>query len=273
MRRKMVEKMAVYIPDPKKRFELLADLDKLQLSASKETFDKAAILFVGKWKALSADAMSCFETEWLQKNRLWYEGACTHITANVPSTNNAIESANRLIKDEHTLRERYDLGQFRSVLFDMLRAWSLAYLTGEKEVHGSAEIDLKQWTDAYVWAKQNVPMKATEQDDHLIYKIPTDVKSSDFIGPNNNWTTFDELKVENFKFNYVKFPNPITKNNYCQGVCDCGSFLKKYMCEHILGIGLRMKFVVAPDEAKSLPLEQKRKRGRPTRAKTALIVQ
>lgn len=124
--------MTVHIRDKKKRFELLADLDKLQLSQSKETFDKAVILFVEKWKAVSADAMSYFETEWLQKNRLWYEGACAHIAANVPSTNNAIESANRLIKDEHTLRLRYDLGQFRGVLFDMLRAWSLAYLTGEK---------------------------------------------------------------------------------------------------------------------------------------------
>lgn len=158
--------------------------------------------------------MSYFEMEWLQKNRLWYEGASAHITTNVPSTNNAVESANRLIKDEHTLRERYDLGHFRSVLFDMLRAWSLAYLTGEKEVHGSAEIDLKQWTDAYLWAKLDESMKTTEHDDHIVHKIPTDAKSSDFNGPNNNWTTFDEFKVENFKFNYVKFPNPTTKHNF-----------------------------------------------------------
>lgn len=65
------------------------------------------------------------------------------------------------------------------------------------------------------------------------------------MGPNNNWTTFDEFKVENSKLNYVKYANPITNNSYCERVCNCGSFLKKYICEHILGIGLRMKFDVA----------------------------
>lgn len=81
-------------------------MDKLQLSKNNETFDKAAYLFVEKWKTISADAMAYFELEWLRKNRFWYEG----VEINTPSTNNAVEVANRLIKDEHTLRERFDLG-------------------------------------------------------------------------------------------------------------------------------------------------------------------
>lgn len=273
MRRKMMENLPAYIRDKKQRFELLADLDWLQLSKNHETFDKASILFVAKWKIVSADAMEYFDKEWLRKNRFWYEGAASDLISHIPSSNNAIEVANRLVKDEHTLRERFDLGQFRTVIFDMLKTWSLAYVAGEKEVHNSPEIDLKQWTAAYAWAKQNVPMKVTESEDHVVYKIPSAAQSSDFSGPNNEWNSFEEFKSENFKFNYVSFPTPMTKNNYSHGVCDCSSFFKLYMCEHVLGIGLRMKFVVVPDEAKSLPLGQKRKRGRPARAKAALVLQ
>lgn len=116
-------------------------------------------------------------------------------------------------------------------------------------------------------------MNVIEEDDCIVYKIPNDVKSSDFSGPKDEWNSFEEFKTENFKFSHVSFPRPLTKDNYSQGVCDCCSFLKLYTCEHVLGLGLRMKFVVAPDEAKSLPLGQKRKPGRPAKAKAALIVQ
>lgn len=272
MRRKMVEKMSKFIHDKKQRFELLADLDKLQLSKNNDTFDRASVLFVEKWKIVSDEAMIYFDSEWLRKNRFWYEGASSNMMPNIPSHNNAIEVANRLIKDEHTLRERFDLGQFRSVIFEMLQAWSLAYVAGEKEFHYSAEIDLKQWTEAYTWAKQNVPMKVTDEGDRIMYRIPIAVEFSDTVA-NDDWKTFEEFKSENFKFNFVTFPKPLTKHNYCQGICDCSSFFKLYMCEHVLGIALRMKFVIAPVEAKSLPLGQKRKRGRPGLAKAALVVQ
>lgn len=150
MRRKVGEILPKYIRNKKKLFELFADLSKLQLSKSHELFDEASALFVAKWKVISADAMNYFEKEWLRKNRYWYEGAASDvcatsdITSNIPSTNNAAETANRLIKDEHTLRELFDLGQFRAVVFDMLKIWSLAYVEGEKEFHDSAEIELKQ---------------------------------------------------------------------------------------------------------------------------------
>lgn len=269
MRRKMVENMPKYIHNKKERFELLADLDKLQLSKNKETFDKAAYLFVEKWKTISADAMTYFELEWLRKNRFWYEG----VEINTPSTNNAVEVANRLIKDEHTLRERFDLGQFRTVLFQMMESWSLHYVTGEKEFHNSPEIELKQWTEAYAWAKRNVCMKVTEDTNRIVYKIPIGIETTSTNLQIDEWNSFEDFKANNFQFNYVVFPASLTKSNWNEGKCDCSAFFKVYMCEHVLGISLRMKFVVAPDEAKSLPLGQKRKRGRPARAKAALVIQ
>ncbi len=42
---------------------------------------------------------------------------------------------------------------------------------------------------------------------------------------------------------------------------------------HIIVFAARFKLVEIPDHAKNVPLGQKRKRGRPALAKTALIVQ
>ena len=46
-----------------------------------------------------------FINEWLSSKDGWYEGYQTHR----PSTNNALEATNRVIKDEDTLRERLPL--------------------------------------------------------------------------------------------------------------------------------------------------------------------
>lgn len=68
-------------------------------------FDGAAELFAKKWEQTSNEFIQYFRREWLDANRYWYEG-CGKL---VQSTNNALESFNRLIKDEQTLRERLDL--------------------------------------------------------------------------------------------------------------------------------------------------------------------
>lgn len=266
MRRNIVEKLPTYIRDQKKRFEFLFDLDKLQISQTDNIFDRAANLFVEKWEKVNAKFMEYFVSEWLNKNRYWYEGV-RHFT---PSTNNALETDNRVMKDEHTLRERYDVAKFRAVLFTMIETCSLAYVNGTKEFHTNPIIDLELWTNTYVWAKKDIPMTVHEYTRHIMYTIPAD---SAQVDESSEWTTFDEFKLKNFQICHVNFPNPFTKNNWHEGICDCSDFFKKFMCIHVLGISLRMKFVIAPDEAKALPLGQKRKRGRPALAKAALILQ
>lgn len=136
--------------------------------------------------------MTYFESEWVRKNTFWYKGAAAHILKTVPSSNNAIEAANRLIKDEHTLRERFDLGQFRAVL--LLETWSLAYVDGEKEFHDTPEIKLEQWTAAYAWAKHNIPMKVIEQTDKIVYKSPSQqYENSNFDEQNDDWNSIEEF--------------------------------------------------------------------------------
>jgi len=51
--------------------------------------------------------MAYFKGQWLDNNEGWYEGhAFRH-----PSTNNGLESCNRVVKDEDTLRSRLPLGK------------------------------------------------------------------------------------------------------------------------------------------------------------------
>lgn len=57
------------------------------------------------------------------------------------------------------------------------------------------------------------------------------------------------------------------------GRCTCPVFLKNYMCKHLLGVAIRFKYIHPPLEAKNLEIGKKRKRGRPSKAKKALIVQ
>jgi len=55
--------------------------------------------------------------------------------------------------------------------------------------------------------------------------------------------------------------------------CTCPSFLKNYICKHIIGMSVRLKYCKAPPEAKNVAIGAKRKRGRPSKVKKALIKQ
>lgn len=129
------------------------DLDKLQLARNETVFDAASKLFVKKWAKSSKDLVKYFESEWLIQHRNWYEG----FRSKTPSSNNALESKNRGIKDAHRLQERLDLGQFRVVLYAMVKQWSTEYISGLNIVNfGAPNIELEQWTNGYNFARSNV---------------------------------------------------------------------------------------------------------------------
>ena len=61
-----------------------------------------------------------FNLQWVNNLNGWYEG----YSPDYPSTNNALEATNNVIKKESTLRERLSLGQFFSTLTKMIESWS-----------------------------------------------------------------------------------------------------------------------------------------------------
>lgn len=240
---------------------LPGDLDTLQVSRNPTTFDKASRLLIAKWKPISSELVKYFEDEWLIKNRNWYEGFATR----TPSQNNALESTNAVIKREQTLRERLDLSQFRVVLFKMIMQWSDEYINGLNSINfKEPKIELKAWTSGYQFARSNTKITSKANENKIVYAIPL----VDAI--QLEWKTFDEFKKYEFCVIHTEFDYPVSSANWLAGVCDCSKYFKEYVCEHLIGIALRLKLVSAPIEAKNIPIGQKRKRGRPAKAKSAL---
>lgn len=220
-----------------------------------------------KWKRISVDLVRYFESEWLEKNRNWYEG----FAKRTPSTNNALESRNNVIKNEQTLKERLDLGQFRVILFDMMKQWSIEYVNGLNEINfGATKIELKNWTAGYNFAKSNTKITSSISDDTIFYTVA--VHSADDDIQSESWKSFKEFKDSVFAFVHTSFDYPVTSENWQNGDCDCSDFFKLFLCEHLIGIALRLNVISAPIVAKNIPLGQKRKRGRPQKSKSALVI-
>jgi len=69
----------------------------------------------------------------------------------------------------------------------------------------------------------------------------------------------------------VCFSDNVTQ--WKQGTCNCPSFLKNYICEHIIGPSIRLKYCKPPAEAKPIAIGTKRKGTRTSKAKKAFIKQ
>jgi len=68
----------------------------------------------------------------------------------------------------------------------------------------------------------------------------------------------------------VKSYNLILPEN--NGYWDCPYYFKNFLCKHLIGLAIRLKAVALPVEAKNIPIGLKRKRGRPAKAKKALLI-
>lgn len=266
MHRKVADKTPTFLKELSKQTQFLSDLEKLQVAKSPEIFEIALELFINKWRVEAEGLIDYFERQWVEKNRNWYES----FAKCVPSTNNALESNNRLIKDEHTLRERMELGKFRVALFEMMETWSVSYEAGIKTVVLDApEIKLELWTAGYNFAKQNIKITSSRRGNSITYRSAL----SENIDDSTDWSDFDSFKKKSFAFYDTTFVYPTKRENWLQSECICSDYFKIYICCHIIGIAIRLKYITPPAEAKNVPIGQKRKPGRPAKAKSALVRQ
>jgi len=153
MRRNVNKKLSI-VKNKETTQEILDDIDQLQLCESEKVFRNASSLFLKKWISREEEFSTYFETEWLQNLNSWYEGYNIFTS----STNNALEATNRVIKDEHTFRERQPLSRFFTIANDIVHNWSKARNPNQSDpVVFSTEptITLKKWTDAYHFAKSS----------------------------------------------------------------------------------------------------------------------
>lgn len=267
-----VKKKAEQLVFPKSDVDkIIEDIDILQLSKTESIFEKASKLFLEKWHE-KIEFVKYFNKEWLKCNRNWFEG----ISDKIPSTNNALESFNRIIKDENTLRERLPVGQFMTMLMIYIETWSNNYLVNVKAFNYDPKIDLSLWTEAYHWAKQDKIIITEMNSHHQIYFSPSkderrfseaDLKKC----KENDFDSFEQYKAVMFKIWTTLLPNK--NEEWIKGKCDCPIYFKKRICKHIVGIAIRKKIAIPPIEAKTLPLGMKRCRGRPSKTKRALLMQ
>jgi hypothetical protein len=132
--------------------QIRQDIVAMQLCKSEEEFSLASKLFTRKWEKIhmAEEFLEYFNAEYLLRFNGWFKGrAPGH-----PSTNNGLESTNRIIKDEATLRERLALGLFFERTFDILKYWSKLRDDSHlnfKQFAMEPTIDTKLFNDAYQW--------------------------------------------------------------------------------------------------------------------------
>lgn len=262
-KKNMQTKVEQIISDKKAQKSILQDIDALQSVTSSEAFGVASQLFLRKWENQTS-FIKYFKEEWLTQNCNWYLGAAP----GSPATNNALESFNRSIKDSNTLRERFPLSRFLVVASEMVNEWSQK--NTREPFSNVPPIHLNDWTKAYHWAKLDKNIKVVQTNtENNTYLVPGGEAKDVQCG--NQWETFDEFTK--IFFSTWKVVMPKEKNEWMKGICNCPQFFRKYMCKHILGLAIRLKYAAPPLEAKNIPIGQKRKRGRPSKAKRALIIQ
>jgi len=159
------------------------------------------------------------------------------------------------------------LSQFRFVLFNALKQWSIEYKSGLNSINWcDPQIDLSCWTDGYNFARSNIKITSTKRGNKITYLIL--LGNENFDEP-DQWSSFSDYE-QSLNTVHTSFKYPVTTANWRQGECDCSGFLKNYVCHHLIGIVLRLKCVNASIEAKTIPIGQKRKRGRLAKSRPAL---
>jgi hypothetical protein len=84
------------------------------------------------------------------------------------------------------------------------------------------------------------------------------------------WRTLEELFECDFSVWVIE---NLCRDNVFNATCSCKRSLKMRLCKHILGMAGRLGYVKLPAVAKNIPIGQRRKRGRPSKSKKALIRQ
>ena len=92
---------------------------------------------------------------------------------------------------------------------------------------------------------------------------------NEYIAKESKWSSFEEF----LQLHFAVWRIEIDLNSFDESSCNCPFFMKNFVCKHVTGLGIRLKLIVPPLQAKCIPIGQKRKRGRAARAKPALLIQ
>ena len=249
--------------------EILDDIAAIQLSQNREEFDQANMMFYFKWLSLDVEKINEFigyyHETWVNLTESnWFVGA------GPIDHNNGIEGTNADIKKTKVLRDKQKLGAFINNAISIVEGWSKkddSRLYCDK----SNLVSLVNQTEGFQFISRNTSktsiLKIRGKYYTLSSKAPdgSDIKEEvkKFIKYKENMDYpegFDEWKAVKGSVYELEEDGEFFK-------CSCGAGQKKYFCKHNIGLSIKFKNYVIPDTAKSVPLAQKRKRGRPTKNK------
>ena len=156
------------------------------------------------------------------------------------------------------------------------RAKSYPTRANAKKFEHEPQITLSCWTDGYKWVKLNKEIISISKEDKTVYYIPA--------AGGVEITEKEVNRYETCRFNLFDTYKSVYLNIWCvclsdnpeewrTATCTCPAFLKNYICKHVIGISIRLKYCKPPPEAKNVEVGTKRKRGRPSKARKALLLQ
>lgn len=192
-----------------------------------------------------------------------------------PSTNNALESTNRVIKAEFTKRQRVSLSRCLTIMLDIVENNGVRYMNGLLKVAVQPSLTMKLWTAGRLqgtWQQQYLAHRSfCKWLFHLRQATPPSIPFR--LHPIPFWlfpikkTPFDSYMDTWFSSWTVILP--AAKEKWIDGTCTCPSFHKVGICKHVIGLAIQNKHVKAPLKARSTIIGAKRPRGRRSKAKKA----
>ena len=237
----------------------------------------------------------------MDSNSNWFEG----FQEGGISTNNGLESNNRWIKEDFTFREKLPMNQFLPCILRMVETWSRDRLQGRHEFIDDAALVWKSGTkklaiqtEAYQWAtihRNSATAIGRVQDcQWLVYPTtdygtltPTQLSDTDLRRylklprfaniPQNEIRSSNRVVANLFTFNsYVELASKFrmvkvwSSGTEWYASCYCRDYLQHQYCKHSIGsLYLLGKFQFERNVT-SVPLGQKRSRGRPKQVAPAL---
>ncbi|RNA28912.1 hypothetical protein BpHYR1_040067, partial [Brachionus plicatilis] len=265
------------------KYSTRQDIMRLQLCESEEIFDAVLKLFINKWRSYKSELidnfLDYFCCEWTTRSKGWFEG----YAPGVPSTNNALESWNLIIKLESTMRQRHNLSSFLTILEnDIIGRWSRdrhPENVNRAIFYTEFNCDLQLYTAAFQWTsniKTDCFIKISSSNGRIFYSHQdlnlklTKETVDDYILTKQNlsWRKFNDYS----QFCQIN-ETILCSDDWKQSKCNCREFAKHYICIHVLGLAYSYKLCIIPEKAKTNSIGQKRKRGRPKKQKAALFYQ
>lgn len=262
--------------DKKIKAKIREDFNALQITASTLNFKKGWKLLYDKWQVHEnqnvKEFLDDFESFWLRDYTYgWFEG----YAKGYPSTNNALEASNNVIKKEGTFREQLPMSEFVAFVNKFIVNWSKdrdPNFQSTKKFIKQPEISIRQWTCGFEWLKKNkriVKLSHNEEDFYMFTSTEVEYEATKSMCrgylEKNEWFSFDQFIKETNAIRYVRF-NSI---DWRFSVCSCPDWDKNYICKHVIGIAYNHGLCQFP--GLDLNIEANAKRGRRKRAKMALI--